>query len=113
MILTHIDTSGLNVLELPVKPRAKVDEGAMLQPVPYSKCNHRFTSFEIDPKANKCRCKKCGEEVSAMFVLEELMKVESRWMRTRESYQDEMKRLAERSRTKCRNCGEMTEISHK
>lgn len=111
--LPPVDISGLNIIELPVKPRANAEEGAMLQPVPYSNCQHLFTAFEIDLKAGKCRCKKCGEEVAAMFVLEQLMKTESRWMQTRASYQDEMKRLAERSKTKCRKCGAMTEISHK
>lgn len=113
MTLPPIDTSGVNIVELPVKPRQPTSEGAMLQPVPYSKCNHHFTSFEIDLDAGKCKCQKCGEEVSAMFVLGELMKTESRWMRTREAYQDEMKRLSERSSTKCRKCGEMTPISRK
>lgn len=112
MILPPIDIpDGTNILELPVKPRASADEGPMLQPVPYSRCNHLYASFEIDMDAQKCRCKKCNEDVSPMFVLQQLMKTESRWMRQRESYQDEMKRLAERSRTKCRHCGEMTEIS--
>ena len=46
-----------------------------------------------------------------MFVLESLMHQESRWMRTREAYQEEMKRLDERSRTKCQHCGQMTRIS--
>lgn len=85
----------------------------MLQPVSHSHCKHIFTSFEVDIDAGKCRCKKCGEEVASMFVLEQLMKAESRWMRTLATYQDEMKRLSERSKTKCRKCGEMTEISHK
>lgn len=112
MIFPPIDIpDGTNILELPVKPRASADDGPMLQPVPYSHCNHLFATFEIDMDAQKCRCKKCNEEVSPMFVLQQLMKTESRWMRQREAYQDEMKRLAERSRTKCRHCGEMTEIS--
>lgn len=105
-----IDTSHTNILELPVKPRATAEEGAMLQPVPFDKCQHLFTSFEVDVDAGKCRCKKCGEEVSPMFVLEQLMKAESRWMRTLDTYQDSMKRLAERSRTKCDHCGKMTRI---
>ena len=46
-----------------------------------------------------------------MFVLEQLMKQESQWMRTMATYQDQMKRLAERSRTKCQHCGEMTRVS--
>lgn len=106
-----IDNSQTNILELPVKPRPAADEGAMLQPVPYDKCQHTFTSFEVDVDAGKCRCKKCNEEVSPMFVLEQLMKAESRWMRTLDTYKDSMKRLAERSRTKCDHCGKMTGIS--
>lgn len=46
-----------------------------------------------------------------MFVLKMLMQAESRWNQTRESYQEEMKRLRERSRTKCQHCGQMTRIS--
>lgn len=46
-----------------------------------------------------------------MFVLEQLMKRESRWMQTHERYVDEMARLNKRSKTKCLNCGEMTPIS--
>lgn len=111
MNLPPIDISQTNILELPIKQRPSAEEGAMLQPVPYDKCQHTFTTFEVDVNAGKCRCKKCGEEVSPMFVLEELMKAESRWMRTLDSYQDSMKRLAERSRTKCDHCGKMTRIS--
>lgn len=111
MNLPPIDTSGLNVLELPVKPRPCAEEGAMLQPVPYEQCRHWKGPFEVDRDAEKCKCLACGEEVSPMFVLEQLMKLESQWMRTRAAYQDEMKRLAERSSTKCRHCGQMTRIS--
>lgn len=111
MNLPPIDADQTNILALPVKPRPAAEEGAMLQPVPFNKCHHVFTSFEVDMDAGKCRCKKCGEEVSPMFVLDQLMRAESRWMRTLESYQDAMKRLAERSRTTCTHCGKMTRIS--
>ncbi|WP_423454289.1 hypothetical protein [Ottowia sp. VDI28] len=110
MNLPPIDATQTNILALPVKPRPSPEEGAMLQPVPYGKCEHVFTSFEVDVKAGKCRCKACGEEVGPMFVLDQLMKAESRWMRTLADYQDSMKRLAERSRCKCDHCGKMTRI---
>lgn len=100
-----------NVTALPVKPRLPLEEGAMLQPVPFSKCHHLMASFEIDVDAAKCFCKQCGGEVSAIFVLEQLMKQESRWMQRQRQYQDEMSRLAERARTKCQHCGQMTRIS--
>ena len=73
--------------------------------------NDKQGPFEIDVKGDKCTCKRCGEQVGAMFVLETLMKTESQWMQTMLRHQDEMKRLAERSRTKCTHCGKMTGIS--
>lgn len=106
-----IDASETNILALPVKPRPNPEEGAMLQRVPANKCHHLLASYEVDIDAGKCRCKACGEEVSPMFVLERLMNSESRWMQTLANYQDAMKRLAERSRTKCDHCGKMTRIS--
>lgn len=107
------DLNDVNVVQLPVVNRPALDEAPMLQAVPYSHCKHYFTTFTVDIDAGKCFCKDCGGEVSPMFVLAELMRLESRWNRTRLAYQDEMKRLDERSKTKCRKCGEMTEISRK
>lgn len=110
MNLPPIDVSGDNILMLPVKPREPVAE-RFLEAVPYSACSHLFGPFIVDDKAGKCTCKKCGAEVSAMFVLERLMQQESRWMRTREAYMGEMERLAKRSKTKCEHCAKMTRIS--
>lgn len=111
MQLPPIDITGLNVAVLPVKHKAPPSGDLMLIPPPASKCIHFNTSFEVDEDAGKCTCKGCGEEVSPMFVLKRLMQLESRWMRTRSAHQDEMKRLKERSRTKCQHCGKMTRIS--
>lgn len=102
-----------NIVELPVKVRPSLDEQPFLQPVPHTKCRHFRGPFEIDLDAGKCRCKECGEEVAPMFVLKQLMRQESTWLSTRAAYQDEMKRLAERSSTKCQHCGEMTRISRR
>ena len=115
MNLPPIDTTtGADVVKLPVK-RAEPPTGErMLQPVPYiGRCTHWNTSFEVDVDAGDCKCLGCGERVTAIFVLEKLMQEESRWMRTRAAYQDEMKRLKERERTKCQHCGEMTRISQR
>ena len=111
MIFEPIDTRGANIAQLPVKYKKPTVGERFLVPVEPGKCSHFNGPFEIDTKGDKCTCKRCGEQVSAMYVLEQLMNSESRWMQTATRYQEEMKRLAERSRTKCRKCGEMTEIS--
>lgn len=113
MNLPPIDISGTNIAQLPVKYKKPLEGERFLVPVAPGKCQHHGGPFEIDPKGEKCTCKRCGESVGAYFVLDQLMKTESRWMETLARYQDEMKRLDERSRTKCRHCGEMTEISRK
>ena len=111
MILEPIDLSGKNIAQLPVAYKKPVEGERFLAPVPVGKCSH-WGPVEIDTKGGQCRCLKCGEPVAAMYVLERLMSQESQWMRTRAEYQDEMKRLAERSKTKCQHCAKMTGISH-
>lgn len=115
MDLTPIDTgASADVLKLPVKKSEPPDGSRMLAPVPYmGRCSHWNTTFEVDPDAGDCKCLGCGERVTAIFVLKQLMDEESRWMRARAAYQDEMKRLKERERTKCQHCGEMTRISRR
>lgn len=108
-----IDTNEADVLKLPVKPVLPRDGTLFLCPPPITKCQHWRGPFEVDKDAGKCKCLECGEEVSPIFVLMQLMHKESRWARTREAYLDEMKRLNERSSTKCQHCGKMTRISHR
>lgn len=110
-----IDTSGADVLKFPKGYKAPPDGNLMLvekgRNTPGAECRHHFTSFEVDTDNHQCKCLKCGERVSPFIVLQELMRLESQWMRTREAYIEESKRLKERSRTKCQHCGEMTRIS--
>jgi hypothetical protein len=113
MDLPPIDVTGADILKLPVTPRTPVSDERLLHSVPYNACIHFNGPFEVDDKAGKCKCLRCGGEVSPMFVLHELMRQESTWMRTRAAYQDEMKRLDERSSTKCQHCGQMTRISRR
>lgn len=113
MNLPPIDLTGADVVQLKTERRAPPDGKLMLVPPPFGKCIHFNTSFEVDEDAGKCKCLGCGEEVSPMFVLKALMQLESRWMRTRAGYQEEMARLKARERTKCEKCGEMTRISHR
>jgi hypothetical protein len=57
------------------------------------------------------QCATCKAMLNPFFVLGELLHRQSNFMAMHERYQDEMRRLKERSRTKCRHCGEMTPIS--
>lgn len=106
---TEIDES--NVVPSGIARRPTPDERPMLQPVGHSACIHFSTSFEIDVDGQKCKCLSCQAEVSPWFVLKRLMAEESRWRTARGAYLDQMKRLAERSRTKCDHCSQMTRIS--
>ena len=102
-----------DIPKLPVKNKRDSEGKLFLTAPPHEKCKHLFGSFEVDEDAGKCKCLECGEEVSPMFVLKRLMRQESQWNQTRERYKDEMKRLANRSKTKCDHCGKMTRISRK
>lgn len=102
-----------DIKKLPVHNK-NVDKGKLfLVSPPFDKCSHYNGPFEIDEDSGECKCLQCGGKVTAMFVLKRLMMKESRWNSTREGYLDEMKRLSERSRTKCQHCGQITKISRK
>ena len=98
--------------DVPILPVSKkqADQGLFLVKKP-NPCNHLYAGFEIDESSSKCFCNRCGSEVSAFFVLGELMKEGSRLMHARSRYKDEMARLAARSKTTCNHCGKMTKIS--
>lgn len=98
------------VLALPVKPRTTSTE-RVLTMAPSYKCMHR--RFSIDERLAQVTCSDCKERLDPMVALVSLSHQESRYHELHERYQDEMKRLKERSRTKCRHCGEMTPISYR
>lgn len=81
----------VNVIPIGVRPRPDPEVGPYLAPPPADACRHTSGPFEV----------------------EELMRDESRWMRHRAEYFEHMKRLKERSRTKCQHCGVMTRISER
>lgn len=83
-------------------------------------CNHRSyyddgrmhaMTYYLRDGETEVECSRCNTRLDPMFVLRILATEETQWSRARERYIDEMKRLRERSRTKCWHCGKMTEIS--
>ena len=103
------------VTRLPVKFK-RHDEEVVLQRVQlvsqFPTCNH-YGSYIVDEAEAEVTCGRCGEKLNPMWVLQQLANKEHQWHRVREQYQEEMKRLDERSRTKCQHCGKMTSISRR
>lgn len=85
-----------------------------------STCNHRnyfegshprSVQYLIRDGETEVECGQCGTKLDPMFVLRRLAVEETQWHNTRQRYQKEMKRLDERSRTKCQHCEKITRIS--
>lgn len=113
---------------LPVKFKAPPsDDEPMLKIVQFGGCNHKWTfqdngglsgqmvnaSYLIREGETEVECSLCNTKLDPMFVLRILAHEETKWHLGRTSYQAEMKRLRERERTKCDNCGKMTRISRR
>lgn len=67
-------------------------------------------AYIIDEHAGTVQCSKCNYFLSPMHALLDLARKESRWMQNLIDYKDRMKRLAERRRTTCEHCKQMTRI---
>lgn len=108
------------VRKLGVKFKGPPSDEQMLKVVRDGGCDHRIAwvnnrmvhaSYLIREGETEVECGFCGTRLDPMFVLRLLAHEETTWLRTRKAYQDEMKRLAARRRTKCEYCGRMTRIS--
>jgi hypothetical protein len=115
-------TDDSNVTPIPIKFKEKPggDEPMLKLMAWDKKCNHRFqtidgrmvrAAYQIREGETEVECTLCKTRLDPMFVLRLLATEETTWLRSRDRYIEEMKRLSERSRTKCQHCGRMTEIS--
>ena len=106
-----------NVTRLPVRFKKPAhDEGPVLQVVTTraGECDHTFrVTYLIRPGETEVECSGCGTRLEPMWVLSRLAGRDSQYHRARERYEDEMKRLEQRNRTKCEACGHMTRISRR
>lgn len=100
-----------NVLQLKVPFKRQETNDRVLSVVIAGKCYHTM-GFLLDESLEHVHCKQCNEALNPMFVLKQLANKENHYHATAVRYQEEMARLANRSRTKCQHCGEMTRISH-
>lgn len=70
-------------------------------------------TYIVDTKLAEVECGKCGAKLNPMFVLQQIAAEDQRMATARDRYQEEQKRLAERTRTKCDHCHKMTRISRR
>lgn len=96
------------VVDLGVKFKKPLPEDLTLI-VGYPKCFHG--PFIVDSDNAEVTCAKCKEKLNPMVVLHRLAIKESQYRAAAERYQEEMKRINERARTKCQHCGKITRIS--
>jgi len=96
------------VVDLGVKFKKPLPEDLTLV-IGYPTCFHG--PFIVDSDNAEVTCAKCKEKLNPMLVLHRLAVKETQYHATAERYQEEMKRINERSRTKCQHCGKMTRIS--
>jgi len=100
-----------NITKIGIGFKKPVNEEKMLTLIPSYHKECREHAYIIDAEASKVTCSKCEKTFNPMSVLVDLARKESQWMMNGKRYTEEMKRLDERSRTKCKKCGEITKIS--
>jgi DNA-directed RNA polymerase subunit RPC12/RpoP len=97
-------------LDLPIRYQSGRVEQVLNRVLPSHKgCRHE--RFVIDERLAYVRCADCREKIDPMFALLQLCRKQGEFMRQHERYRTEIERLAERRRTKCTHCGQMTRIS--
>lgn len=97
------------IVQLPVKKR-KLEIERVFRIATFDRCRHNH-GYIVDGKLAEVTCAGCKEKLNPIWVLEQLMNKEHRFHELHERYQDEMKRLGTRSKTKCQHCQKMTRIS--
>lgn len=104
------------VSKLPVRFKKPLPEERtllMLHEVPKVGCQHLFVQYIVDQALAEVECGACGAKLNPMWVLVRLACQDRRYEEGQKRYQEEMKRLSERERTKCGHCGKMTHISRR
>ena len=103
-----------NITKLPVRFKPRDEERTLLRPWEVGKhggCLH--PRFVVDDKLLEVECGVCKEKLSPMWVLVHLATKDMQMKESRKRYVEEMKRLEERSKTKCEHCEKMTRISRR
>jgi Zn finger protein HypA/HybF involved in hydrogenase expression len=119
------------ITRLPVKFKEPPSEERTLEIVQRwgaGSCNHDFyfagdpltgasvmknVTYIVSEAEAEVTCGHCKAKLNPTWVLVRLAHQETKYHETAKRYQEEMKRLSERQRTKCDRCGHMTRISRR
>ncbi|TAZ20732.1 hypothetical protein ELH77_19190 [Rhizobium ruizarguesonis] len=116
--MTKIDDD--NVQPIGVKFKPPPSNERTLTVVRDVGCDHKLTfvngkvvraNYLIREGETEVECGLCGKHLDPMFVLLHLANQETSWIRNRQAYLEEHKRLNSRRRTKCEHCQKITRIS--
>ncbi len=111
------DPDDSNIKRLPVQFKTPhAEERTLVRPFEVegpSPCSHLYTQYVVDEALSEVECYKCKAKLNPMWVLTRLANEDRRYEEAQNRHQDEMRRLSERSLTKCFHCGKMTRISHR
>lgn len=94
--------------------KAAPGERTLLAPYEVAKrgCHHYPGHFIVNESLAEVTCADCGEKLNPMWVLQQLATRDRNFAEAHTRYHEQMKRLSERTSTKCRHCGKMTRISN-
>lgn len=101
---------------LPVKfKKAAPNERTLLVPyeVGKSACRHYPGRFIVNESLAEVTCGDCNEKLNPMWVLHQLAVRDHNFAEAHTRYHEQMRRLSERTSTKCRHCGKMTRVSNR
>ena len=77
-------------------------------------CQHTMTQYIVGGVGEtEVECGRCGAKLNPMWVLMEIATADRRYQEAAARHKDEMRRLSERTRTKCEHCKQMTRISRR
>lgn len=106
---------GDNIKTLPVRFKGPLPPARTLfvpHEVGKSGCQHYPGHFIVNDSLAEVTCGDCNEKLNPMWVLGQLARRDGNFADAHARYHEQMKRLSERTSTKCRHCGKMTRISN-
>lgn len=104
------------ITALPVKFKGPLPEDRTLlgpSEVGKSKCHHYPGCFIVDSSLAEVTCGECKEKLNPMWVLGQLATRDRNFAEAHTRYHEQMKRLSERTSTKCQHCKKMTRVSNR
>lgn len=95
------------VTELPVRPK-KRQRGELQLAETHRGCEHKH--LVVDERAAEVECADCGVKLNPMWALARLARDDSDFRREWDRMRAAVRLLKDKTKTKCRHCGQMTPV---